>query len=680
VTSITYSSAPKQGKGKRDRERESSTRPGSVAGDAPSGSKGSKGTASTSNDSANNPLKKTLTDFRIESLEIRELGWMWTAKPPEKEPDTAKAVDDIAPDKNTLRTALDSGTDQAEHYVATSLPDADGHQVSLDLQRVDSRKEKRKHEDDEDDMSTQNGEGIGETVPESDRNDRDRGAKKVKAEILDEEKRSPPAEQDVETLPEITSVPIANQEESLAPGPVAEGAQSESAAPEETPPFAFSVEGQRPRRQSASASDTSDAEVAAAVIARPSSSPGKLPSVEPESEPVPEEAFAKSVETENFVPRISRTLPVTHSSQSKATFAQADGHDTAISKGKNRENSRLRIYFSSPVALESKEGRKHLLSRSTNANPSPSATGRNKRIKREPQAVEEEDLPRNVREASMESRITQVDEKASEASDHASDQDDDVDGVPIDDSQIAAKETVTTESADSTAKEVPSKEEEDDKTELAQQKFSPVPVEEALPEPSPDRISISYAKNSRRLVIDANVVEEVYVHRAEAKIEIKIKLEPIAGHKASSLRYCQGVFVRTFHPAKADSNALTICTRSSRLSSMVTSSPKSIDKCWNQNGLRRLQLQSRLSSQNKRTRRMRILISFCHLSTISFPVCHSLSIPMGPSRSLLIQRKKRKPNSLKGLKLLHRRKPWRQSPPLPSPTRRRPSDTIPSLS
>ena len=99
------------------------------------------------------------------------------------------------------------------------------------------------------------------------------------------------------------------------------------------------------------------------------------------------------------------------------------------------------------------------------------------------------------------------------------------------------------ETGDNTILEQSGQEEKDDKDKEPEASAEPLPIEEPLPEPSPDRISISYAKNSRRLVIDANVVEEVCVHRAEAKIEIKIKLEPIAGHKASSLRYCQGVFV-----------------------------------------------------------------------------------------------------------------------------------------
>ena len=47
------------------------------------------------------------------------------------------------------------------------------------------------------------------------------------------------------------------------------------------------------------------------------------------------------------------------------------------------------------------------------------------------------------------------------------------------------------------------------------------------PSPSPNRISISYAGSSRRLVLDADVVEDVKIRRAEGRIDITLSLEPL---------------------------------------------------------------------------------------------------------------------------------------------------------
>ncbi|KAF8322261.1 hypothetical protein DL93DRAFT_2163096 [Clavulina sp. PMI_390] len=46
--------------------------------------------------------------------------------------------------------------------------------------------------------------------------------------------------------------------------------------------------------------------------------------------------------------------------------------------------------------------------------------------------------------------------------------------------------------------------------------------------PSPDRISISYAGSSRRLVLDAEIVKSVKILRAAGRVEVKFVLEPIA--------------------------------------------------------------------------------------------------------------------------------------------------------
>ncbi|KAH8917564.1 hypothetical protein BT69DRAFT_655463 [Atractiella rhizophila] len=71
------------------------------------------------------------------------------------------------------------------------------------------------------------------------------------------------------------------------------------------------------------------------------------------------------------------------------------------------------------------------------------------------------------------------------------------------------------------------------------------------PEPAFDRISVSYAKNTRRIVIDAEVVEKVKITRSEGKIEITVKVEaalirPDPNSEATEedeFRVCKGVLV-----------------------------------------------------------------------------------------------------------------------------------------
>lgn len=68
------------------------------------------------------------------------------------------------------------------------------------------------------------------------------------------------------------------------------------------------------------------------------------------------------------------------------------------------------------------------------------------------------------------------------------------------------------------------------------------------PAPSADRISISYARNTRRMVLDAEVVEKVTVYRSEGRIEILVNVQPATlgeGEDAplDPTRVCKGVLV-----------------------------------------------------------------------------------------------------------------------------------------
>lgn len=62
-------------------------------------------------------------------------------------------------------------------------------------------------------------------------------------------------------------------------------------------------------------------------------------------------------------------------------------------------------------------------------------------------------------------------------------------------------------------------------------------VLERVPVPSANRISISYAGSTRRLVIDADVVERLTVYRDEGHIEVKFKVQKVDD------RFYKGIFV-----------------------------------------------------------------------------------------------------------------------------------------
>lgn len=75
------------------------------------------------------------------------------------------------------------------------------------------------------------------------------------------------------------------------------------------------------------------------------------------------------------------------------------------------------------------------------------------------------------------------------------------------------------------------------------------------PEPAADRISISYARNTRRMVLDADVIESVKVYRGEGRIELVVRCKPaVYGDPENPLdddfRVCKGVLVRAWLPGE----------------------------------------------------------------------------------------------------------------------------------
>ena len=738
------------------------SRGGSVAGDgtAPS-AKGGKGSSDAAALAAAAALaqKRTLTDFRIESLEIVELGWSWKAVPlseilkklaikdqkleagQAQTPDTkveddledaADALDDGAGIReNTAESEAETvkaedgdpdtvgmpalgsetgETDEKEDIVTASqehvvdiedgseAPLTDGVEdlslpagspdipastgdAAVPMQRADSRREKRKHSEEQEDRD---GEGdhrmdTGEDIEGSSTSGAPVG-KKAKSDVA-----APPeaiqagpggalagnatTEESTEKEREPHKSPVVTASEDLP-------AQATASSHTSTESFVFGENGDANAHRASSQlppsakeespvtanddnDDNDDEEVAARVLrtagstaseATPAEEDDKDPVLSAQQAPVEapeviEDAALRSLGTQSVQKEV---LP------SKAAAKQAKANNLSASK-KYRENSRLRIYFSTPLdesPLKASSNTKK--SKQAQVEPvlpvAPKSTrGQKRRAKLDPDAL------RAQRAMSVESRMSlavpepdgrdddgaqpetpevaksaegltsegpeadagvQTEAEAeAEAGRNANGGEDDLDGEPLtsaapvedddgadeapavgntreptgmvptsstsqaaassppptsaqtidiqgeasavdkthldppsDDAELATAEisaATTTEAATARGVEGEIKDsmkEEEDLEPTVDNTEGDVPPATQSAQPSEDRVSISYARNSRRIVLDASVVEEMVVHRAEGKIEMKIRLAPV-GLAEQKARICAGVYV-----------------------------------------------------------------------------------------------------------------------------------------
>lgn len=351
-------------------------------------------------------------------------------------------------------------------------------------------------------------------------------------------------------------------------------------------------DGKHGRDEDEEAEDTADGEAVAAKKARADvGEPVLLDKVKLESDPVePDVETAstapgesdKEVKVESTAPLREPSLPPKPAS----TATSGSKAKNASTPQPNRESSRLRIYFSSPVSSASA----YLLQKQDAHKLPP--TGQSKETTAEPAGQD-----RLVKE--------RVDESTAGAQ---VDQEEDVDGAEIDgepvndgavDSDGANNRLVesallparpsdsnadATDIADSQGSASPlavkienasyppdpyslnvqtlegsvaaSEMTHDDRdTSLAPSEMTGPPIMPP-PEPSADRISISYARNTRRIVLDAEVVETVKIFRAEGKIELSVVINPAILHingveTADEFRLFKGVIVSLYRFTEA---------------------------------------------------------------------------------------------------------------------------------
>lgn len=521
-------------------------------------------------------LKRTLTDFRIDSLEIPSLNWAWKATPlsqilakmnlKEQEESGAKKEEELDDNEQSIKqseplpdTPLEVDVQPAltepgqAHVAEKQVEQVDTQEAapvaSTDLQRSDSRPEKRKHARDEDEEEED--ERIRQAASEEAKDPVTHPVgKKVKSEKPSEGEDEIVSEAAETNLPlQVDGTSLTTDETSIATNP-ALAIDSSVAVPEEAVPQPGNAQDEMP--DDVSESSDSSVEVADSMIAsrHQEDKHSELPEVTPD--PDDDASLADTsvkIEEEEEKAAVEK--------KPEARGAKGRGAIKSVPK-KFWENSRLRIYFMSPVELEQKDVRQNLLKQKGKGVAAPTVP-----------ADVEQDLKQDDREASTDTvtektavtaeptsaTVATVLEGNTKESGGESKPDgvDDLDGEPL-----AAEEEPET-----TVAEKVEKSEQAAETEKAEIENVAAAAEESLakdqeesdgkePEghriqllpPSADRLSIAYAQNTRRLVVDAEVVDEVVLHRAEGKIEINLRVElPASEEEGLGFRCAKGVYV-----------------------------------------------------------------------------------------------------------------------------------------
>jgi len=278
-----------------------------------------------------------------------------------------------------------------------------------------------------------------------------------------------------------------------------------------------------------------------------------------------------------------KTVPEESSSTRAAEQLEAEPSD----QRRYRENSRLRIYFATPSEVLPSPAKKEKPSR-----------GQKRRAKLELDAAHSEramsvETTFTDATAQPENRDGEPEEQTGEPETADEDHAEDLDGEPLreeaapsatngqnapDGTEVPGAEAAEAEQAilDATASSAEaskeSKEEadvgpaqgiaqveavgyEDSKTEgsMAPAENTGPATLENLPEPSEDRVSISYGRNTRRLVLGAEIIEEVRISRADGRVELKVKLSRAdLGTKEDQVRVCKGFAIETLASEDGD--------------------------------------------------------------------------------------------------------------------------------
>ena len=448
-------------------------------------------------------------------------------------------------DLDTVEKAERSNETAHEVVAQTSIEQAPD---STAMQKSDSRREKRKHSGDDD------GRPDGQTANDDDEDTVPLG-KKVKSENAEVAEAAEASQASEDSAPQTAELQA--EEAARSPEDTVQGAEPAPAAvsPEEKTTVADE------NTPDDKAKTAADAEMAA--------------SVEPELKPVPSQQDKPSQESEQEQATVESSEEKKAVLEEPSSTREPDQAEAETSEQrKYRENSRLRIYFATPSEVPSAPSKKEKPTR-----------GQKRRAKADLDAMHGEratsvETTFTDATAQPETGIHEQDEHEGEQENAENDDHEDLDGEPLGDNMeeesapteagaygpdgtVDAKdegaqvvppvsETVEGESesvAVENAKHEGRGHEQPDTVDVAPttKEGTPVPdVSEDLPEAAEDRVSISYGRNTRRLVLNAEIIEELRISRADGRVELKVKLLKAESDTSEArVRVCKGLAVST---------------------------------------------------------------------------------------------------------------------------------------
>ncbi|GAA6008204.1 hypothetical protein JCM11491_001928 [Sporobolomyces phaffii] len=531
--------------------------------------------------------KRTLTDFRIEGLEIEELSWKWTKaeeKVEEKE-DKEEAVpaDAVA---NAEEAKTNEGGDEEKDDARSADIDADSSAQPGNPEERETLAARDEVDQDDDTAA-------------------DMSIDAVAAPILTEEATA-------EVQPPLTSDDPAS-DSVLPASTVAKGKHARPEDDSATEDSANEEEKVRKERESKAKKvkvEKADAEEEATPIDTEvgHEDDTKTDKLGAPSDPPSATAPAPS---KSALPQLTHPLPskpVTIPTGPKSAHAPPPAR-TPATKARSptpapppppsRENSRLRIYFSSPIPLPAsssaappRHSSTSSMPRDRDLTPKTEDKGRGEPVPTPAAAPKESDLGFAAVPSEVAAKIEEVKEEEGEQDEEENVDGEDIDGEDIDgaaldgealeeaeenfDGEPAAREAKASGDADQQQdQESPKAELETEQPAQAEENVASeqstahdadpasaqAPPSHTLvvppPEPTADRISISYARNTRRMVIDAEVVESVKIFRSSGKIEVVVNCEPsLVGIGEQQIedeyRICKGILVEALDPEADD--------------------------------------------------------------------------------------------------------------------------------
>ncbi|GAA5874553.1 hypothetical protein JCM16303_002903 [Sporobolomyces ruberrimus] len=555
--------------------------------------------------------KRTLTDFRIEGLAIEELDWSWSKAEEkddrkveeterEKEMDDRKAEETEREEEGTQEEAQEDSENEAE-VPAGEKTDADAKPLP----------------------AQEGGQGPtrdGVSIPEADVNVD--GAVTRQEETRSEQEAEDAADMSIdgagrlpsEEAPELASAPILIETSSSKSGlPGSTAGKGKHARPEDDSATEDStneeekvrkeretktkkVKVEQPSEEGSHPADEADQtedekDLGSATTTSADAVPSK-PSVPQLTHPLPSKPVT--------VPTGPKSVHAPPSTRSRSAPAKEATLVPAPPPPSSRENSRLRIYFSSPVPISSSSASTAASQRTpapllhdkhsakvesnrkeqptpvrSNAN-APPASGKPSQVSENVDIIKQEDhdgeelggadidgedvdgeeLDGEIVEDGKAEELDVDDERVDGPLEHRQEEP----GENVEDTAEAAVKDEELGSAPAGAEDT---EEKPPPTGETSQHPSPAAAPAMLPlivpppEPTADRISISYARNTRRMVIDAEVVGSVKISRSSGKIEVVVNCQPsvvTVGERKleDEYRICKGILVEALDPEADD--------------------------------------------------------------------------------------------------------------------------------